>query len=84
MCDRPPGLSAAEVRGAGRRIKFPRPMNDYACRRRLLPRNLADSQVYIETTRNLCLARKYTSVQWQKSEVSVARDAPAMDRLSLV
>jgi len=41
-----------------------------------LSRNLADGQVYTETTRNLGLARKYTSVQWQKSEVSAARDVP--------
>ena len=33
MWDRPPGLSAAEVRGAGRWIKVPRSMNNDANRR---------------------------------------------------
>jgi hypothetical protein len=38
MCDRPPGLSAADVRGArGYGIKFPRPMNDDVCRRGCSP-----------------------------------------------
>jgi hypothetical protein len=41
MCDRPPGLSAAEVRGAGRRIKFPRPMNDDVSRRGSSPESLS-------------------------------------------
>ena len=52
MWDRPPGLSAADVCGAGeRRSKFPRPMNDDARRRRLLPRNpraLWGSQSYLQ------------------------------------
>ena len=49
-----------------------------------LSRNLARAKVYSKPERNLCLAQKYTSVQWQNSEVSAARDAPVRDRPSLM
>src|SRR6266581_2893548 len=49
-----------------------------------LSRNLARGKVYSKPERNLCLAQKYTSVQWQNSEVSAARDVLARDRPSLI